>query len=80
METTRSITSPVDITPNDIKAFRAAINFSIDQAGDDAVLFLSLWREGNWDALNREFPEFNGPYPTGLRCQDGNCPTCSQAG
>ena len=45
--------------------FNAAINFAIDGAGwgRDGILFLRLWREGAWDEIAEEFPEFNGPLP-----------------
>lgn len=48
--------------------FMAAINFAVDQAGPDAVLFLRLWRDGCWPEIQSEFPEFDGPFP-GL-CQN----------
>jgi hypothetical protein len=44
--------------------FNAAIDFAIDGAGPEGILFLSLWREGAWDVTAKEFPEFEGPLPT----------------
>ncbi|WP_305910506.1 hypothetical protein Q9L42_020355 (plasmid) [Methylomarinum sp. Ch1-1] len=38
--------------------FNAAINFALDEAGFDGLLFLRLWREGAWDAIEKDFPEF----------------------
>jgi len=38
--------------------FNAAINYALDEAEGDHILFLELWREGNWEALQAEFPEF----------------------
>jgi len=37
--------------------FNAAINFAIDEA-DDCKLFLEAWCEGDWETLEREWPEF----------------------
>lgn len=46
------------------REFNAAINFAIDDADGDGILFLRLWREGDWDSIAKEFPEFKGPLPT----------------
>ena len=43
--------------------YNAAINFAIDDAGLEGILFLKLWREGDWPGIAREFPEFNEKYP-----------------
>lgn len=40
-------------------AFNAAINFALDEADGDGLLFLRLWREGDWEIIAREFPGFN---------------------
>jgi len=40
-------------------SFNAAINYAIDDAGDHGVLFLSLWREGDWVGIQKEFPGFD---------------------
>jgi len=40
-------------------AFNAAINFALDEADGDGLLFLRLWREGDWESIAREFPEFD---------------------
>ena len=43
-----------------ISAFNAALNFSLDVLpSDEAVRFLSLWREGCWDEIEIEYPDFN---------------------
>jgi hypothetical protein len=39
-------------------AFNDAINFAL-LSGLDGLLFLELWREGNWEAIEQEFPEFD---------------------
>jgi hypothetical protein len=41
------------------RCFNAAINFALDHADSEGLLFLGLWREGNWEAIAREFPEFD---------------------
>ena len=40
-------------------AFNAAINYAIDVAKSDAVLFLSMWREGDWEGIKSEFSDFD---------------------
>ena len=40
-------------------AYNAAINFARDEADGDCLLFLRLWREGDWESIAREFPEFD---------------------
>jgi len=45
--------------------FMAAINFAIDEAEENASIFLQLWREGCWDEIQRDFPSFKGPIPGG---------------
>ena len=40
------------------QAFNDAINFALDSAGRDGLLFLRFWREGDWEAIKDEFPEF----------------------
>lgn len=40
------------------KDFNDAINFAIDQ-DLMAASFLELWRAGEWDAIDIEFPEFD---------------------
>jgi hypothetical protein len=41
--------------------FNAVINFALDKAGVEGLTFLALWREGAWDEINREWPEFKTP-------------------
>lgn len=43
--------------------FNAAINFAIDNAGIEADIFLRMWREGSFEQIRNEFPEFKGPFP-----------------
>ena len=50
-------------TENMQKEFNAAINFAIDKAGFGGIEFLEMWREGAWDEISSEFPEFKGPIP-----------------
>jgi len=40
--------------------FNAAINFALDVARYEGLTFLSQWREGDWDAIAKEFPQFKG--------------------
>lgn len=40
-------------------AFNAAIDFAVDESDGDGLLFLRLWREGDWEAIAREFPAFD---------------------
>lgn len=39
-------------------AFNDAINFAL-MTDQDGLSFLSLWREGDWDAIKNEFPKFD---------------------
>lgn len=44
--------------------FNAAINFTLDSGvGLDGLVFLRMWREGDWKGIREEFPEFTGPLP-----------------
>jgi len=40
------------------KAFNAAINFAIDDADGEGITFLRLWRNGDWESIENEFPRF----------------------
>ena len=40
-------------------AFNAAIDFAIDEADGEGILFLRMWREGDWDGIAKEFPDFD---------------------
>jgi hypothetical protein len=40
--------------------FNDAISFALDVA-DDGLLFLRLWREGDWLTLVSEFPDYTIP-------------------
>jgi len=40
-------------------AFNSAINFAVDEAGPEGLTFLRLWREGDFQAIAHEFPEFD---------------------
>ena len=48
------------------REFNVAINFAIDVAETDGygIMFLRLWREGEWDVIAKEFPGFKGPMAT----------------
>jgi len=35
-----------------------AIEFALQVSADDAYWFLRYWREGDWPAVKREFPEW----------------------
>lgn len=39
-------------------AFNDAINFAL-MSGLEGLLFLELWREGDWEAIEQEFPKFD---------------------
>ena len=41
--------------------FNDAINFALDYAGTSATDFLSLWREGCWEEIQENWPEFKLP-------------------
>lgn len=45
------------------KSFNTAINYTINTAREnsysDAILFLEMWREGNWDEIKKNFPDFD---------------------
>lgn len=41
--------------------FNAAINYAIDKVPNEADIFLRLWREGDWKAIAKEFPDFKSP-------------------
>lgn len=40
-------------------AFNAAINFALDESEGDGLIFLRLWREGDWEGIANEFPRFD---------------------
>jgi hypothetical protein len=42
-------------------AFNAAINFAVDDADGDGIIFLQMWREGDWKGIIEAFPEFKSP-------------------
>ncbi len=43
-------------------SFNAAINFALDDANiGEGILFLEMWREGDWKGLIEEFPDFKHP-------------------
>ena len=42
-----------------IEDFTSAIDFAIED--DEPALFLRCWREGDWDTLRKEWPEFKLP-------------------
>lgn len=41
-----------------VKAINSAIDFALDSA-DDGLLFLRMWREGDWPGIQNEFPEYD---------------------
>lgn len=44
-------------------AFNGAIDFAIDDYDlTGGIVFLTLWREGNWSGIRDEFPEFIEKY------------------
>lgn len=38
--------------------YNAAINYALDEDHNEGILFLQLWREGDWESIDNEFPEF----------------------
>ena len=40
-----------------VAAFNAAIDFALEEPM--GLAFLSLWREGDWDAIALEWPDFD---------------------
>lgn len=48
------------------QCFNDAINFALKIGNEypaDCVWFLNLWREGEWDKLKKEYPEYKGVLP-----------------
>ena len=43
------------------KLFNDVINFALDNAGDDGLIFLNLWREGDFNAISEVFPDYQIP-------------------
>lgn len=41
--------------------FNAAINFALEGADQEGMLFLTMWREGDWAGIAQEFPSFKRP-------------------
>lgn len=38
--------------------FNKAINFALDEVGIEGTTFLALWREGAWEEIAKNWPEF----------------------
>lgn len=46
------------------KLYNAAIDFALDECDSlNGMVFLDLWRMGDWPAIRAEFPKFTGPLP-----------------
>lgn len=45
------------------EAFNGALNYALDEAGSDsdAMTFLRMWREGDWEGLAKDFPDYEKP-------------------
>jgi carbon storage regulator len=41
------------------QSFNAAIDYAIDVARSDALIFLEMWREGDWESIASDFPDFD---------------------
>ncbi len=42
------------------RAFNSALDFALDDCEpDEGLTFLRLWREGDWQAIARDWPEFD---------------------
>lgn len=41
--------------------YNEALNFALDEIddADDAIQFLSMWREGDWEGIRDEYPSFD---------------------
>lgn len=61
----QEIAVPVNQDLNEVTTvdviFNGAIDFAIDQAGPEGLLFLRMWREGDWGGIRTEFPEYEIP-------------------
>lgn len=75
-----SVTKEEDGVEKVCEEYNAALDYAIDvaeRADMSGILFLSMWREGDWDGLKRDFPDFSGPLPGSPRADassDGdNC-------
>jgi len=44
--------------PRSAAQCRSAIDFAIDGAGSDGLVFLELWRSGAWNEIALSFPAF----------------------
>lgn len=40
-------------------AFNDAINFALEHAGETGIEFLHFWRSGDWESIQRDYPEFD---------------------
>jgi hypothetical protein len=63
-KTVHRSTSEQNLTEQQSAEFNAAINYAVDVAGLEAQIFLSMWREGGWEGLTNEFPDFERPSPS----------------
>ena len=46
-------------TMTENEMFNAAINFALDEAEGEGLTFLRMWREGDWNGIANDFPEFD---------------------
>lgn len=58
---TRHFAPPLkrDMDMGSTTAFNAAINFALDHAEGDGLIFLAMWREGDWEGIAHAFPSFD---------------------
>lgn len=42
-----------------VKEFNRAIDYAIDDGRTEGLTFLAMWREGDWDGIRKEFPDFD---------------------
>ena len=53
-----SLVTEAALSHSSMAALNKAIDFALDKAGTEGLTFLREWREGNYEAIAREFPEF----------------------
>ncbi len=53
-----SLVTEAALSYSSMESLNKAIDFALDKAGTEGLAFLREWREGNYEAIAREFPEF----------------------
>lgn len=49
------------MTDEILRAFNSALNYALDDvdSDEDRILFLRMWREGDWGGIKENFPNFD---------------------